>query len=124
MRVGLFLAGVTLAVGSAVYVGQRLSTEALAVVIGIVCGVLAGIPAAVLLLVVSRRHEGREHEGTAGAPSAYPPVFVVPRSERIGWQGPVPMQPPWGAGEYGSGRREELVWDQTAGTGWPAGGRR
>jgi hypothetical protein len=122
MRYGLFLAGVALAVASAVYVGQRLSTEALAVVIGIVCGVLAGIPAAVLLLVVSRRHEGGEHEGTPGVPVAYPPVLMVPRPERIGWQGPV--QPPWGAGDYAPGRREGLAWDQTAATGWPAGDRR
>ena len=41
----------------AVVVARQMSTEAMAVVIGIVCGVLSGIPTSVLLLVAMSRRD-------------------------------------------------------------------
>lgn len=63
----------------AIVVGKQMSTEAMAVVVGVVCGVAAGIPTSVLLLVVLNRRERqgyddgqrRQREGN------YPPVVVV-----------------------------------------------
>jgi hypothetical protein len=66
-------------VGLGVVVGQRMSSEAMAVVVGVVCGVSAGIPTSVLLLVVMRaqqRRSGSDQPPQAPAPQ-YPPVIVV-----------------------------------------------
>lgn len=63
----------------AVVIGNRMSTEAMAVVIGVVCGVAASIPMSVILLMVA----GRLGRGTSAAREqamaglAYPPMVVV-----------------------------------------------
>ena len=60
------------------FVGQGLSAEAMAVVVGVVCGVLAGIPTAVLLLVAMRSRDRRGAQAQPALPPAqYPPVIVV-----------------------------------------------
>jgi anti-sigma factor RsiW len=72
--------GLVFAVTLAIIVGKQMTTEAMAVVIGVVCGVLAGIPTSVLLLVaLSRRDSLRAREETAArqAPANYPPVVVI-----------------------------------------------
>jgi len=72
--------------GLGVIVGNRMSSEAMAVVVGVVCGVLAGIPTAVLMLVIMRAQQrgvlssskGRGiDERPAQPPASYPPVIVV-----------------------------------------------
>ena len=70
--------------GLGAVVGSRLSTDAVAVVAGVVCGVLAGIPTAVLMLMIMRAQQrdvlssskGRGDERPA-QPAQYPPVIVV-----------------------------------------------
>jgi hypothetical protein len=72
--------GLAFAVTLAIIVGRQMTTEAMAVVIGVVCGVLAGIPTSVLLLVaMTRRDSLRTREETAArqAPAGYPPVVVI-----------------------------------------------
>ena len=72
--------GLAFAVTLAIIVGRQMTTEAMAVVIGVVCGVLAGIPTSVLLLVaLSRRDSLRSREEAAArqAPAGYPPVVVI-----------------------------------------------
>jgi hypothetical protein len=63
----------------AAMVGNRMSAEAMAVVVGVVCGVAAGIPtSALLLLVMGRRdrlREGREEQ--VPRLGASPPVVVI-----------------------------------------------
>jgi hypothetical protein len=59
----------------AVIVGNRMSAEAMAVVVGVICGVAASIPTSVLVLALSRR--GRPGAQTEAAPQASPPVFLV-----------------------------------------------
>jgi hypothetical protein len=89
LREVVVLLGVTFVIALAVVVGSQMSAEALAVVVGIVCGAAAGIPGLILALVVlsrrerlreedSRRHSARDQALPVvviqgGAPQALPP---------------------------------------------------
>lgn len=55
----------------AVIVGKRMSTEAMAVVMGVICGVVAAIPTSLLITWVAtkRQQRGQERER--------PPVIIV-----------------------------------------------
>jgi hypothetical protein len=67
--------GVTLAV----FVGRQMTAEAMAVVVGVVCGVAAGIPTSLLLLAALTRRD-RQHEEELDQQQAgrtYPPVVVI-----------------------------------------------
>jgi hypothetical protein len=65
--------------GLGIMVGNRMSSEAVAVVVGVVCGVLAGIPTSVLMLVVMRARDRRAAQAQPAQPQPhhYPPVIVV-----------------------------------------------
>jgi len=65
--------------GLGVMVGNRMSSEAMAVVVGVVCGVLAGIPTSVLMLVAMRARDRRAAQSQPAQPQPhhYPPVIVV-----------------------------------------------
>lgn len=70
------------AITLAVVVGKKMSTEAMAVVIGVVCGVAASIPTTALLFMVLRMKDGRERSkddegGRQSRSGAYPPVVVI-----------------------------------------------
>jgi hypothetical protein len=71
--------GLIFVVALAVVVGKRMSAEAMAVVVGVVCGVAAGIPTSVLLLAaVTRRDRQRLEElGHQARAASYPPVVVI-----------------------------------------------
>ena len=71
--------GLVFVVALAVVVGKQMSTEAMAVVIGIVCGVAAGIPTSILLLIaLTRRDRQRAEEAERQTRQAnYPPVVVI-----------------------------------------------
>lgn len=96
--------GLIFAITLAVVVGKQMSSEAMAVVIGVICGVAAGIPTALLLLVVlTRRDRSRldEMERLARQGSS-PPVVVIqggapqalPMGPQAGyWAAPLPGQP-------------------------------
>lgn len=59
-RVAIGLAGVFVAV-LAIVIGKQMSADAMAVVVGVVCGIGASIPTTLLmLLLVSRRDEAQE----------------------------------------------------------------
>ena len=62
-----------------VVVAKRMSAEAMAVVVGIVCGVAAGIPTAVLLFVVltGRQRARLEENARQDRRAGYPPVVVI-----------------------------------------------
>jgi hypothetical protein len=83
---------IAFAVTLAVVVGNRMSTEAMAVVVGVVCGVAAGIPMSLLILLATRRrHREAEGYGMYGQQTrrdgSYPPVVVIQGGT------PVPNQP-------------------------------
>ena len=85
-----------------VAVGYRLSSEAMAVVVGVVVGVLATLPVALLVLYAMRRPERpvveRAPEPTTLAPQppapVQPQILVVPA--------PMPTPPPMPRGWYGA----------------------
>ena len=73
----------------AVVVGNRMSTDAMAVVIGIVCGVGASIPTSLLIMAVTSRRETKEEQRQA----SFPPVVIVNPGHQ-GGQAPNYYQPP------------------------------
>jgi hypothetical protein len=90
--VGLAFIAFTVSVG--VVVGNRLSYEAMAVIVGVVCGVFAGVPTAILLLIVARRMSPQRQEHSSRPQGNYPPVIVIspnsgqPNYTRDPWYGP------------------------------------
>jgi len=80
---------IAFAVTLAVVVGNRMSTDAMAVVIGIVCGVGASIPTSLLIMAAASRRETKEERGQA----AFPPVVIVNPGHQ-GGQAPNYYQPP------------------------------
>jgi hypothetical protein len=70
--------GIAFAITLAVVVGTRISPDAMAVIIGIICGVLASIPTtAILLWVLRQREKQMETQFGNVRPGHYPPVVVV-----------------------------------------------
>ncbi len=71
--------GIVFVIALAVVVGKQMSAEAMAVVVGVVCGVAAGIPTAVLLLVTLSRRDRRsvEDPDRQQRQHGYPPVVVI-----------------------------------------------
>lgn len=77
MRQVIALAIMAFAVTVGAMVGMRLTSEALAVVVGVVCGVLASIPTSILLLIVSRRQASGSPAPSRQPQPTYPPVIVI-----------------------------------------------
>ena len=67
--------GITLAA----VVGKKMSAEAMAVVVGVVCGVAAAIPTSILLLVVFTRRDRQHLDAMETRPrhQSSPPVVVI-----------------------------------------------
>lgn len=96
--------GLIFAVTLAIVVGKRMSAEAMAVVIGVVCGVAASIPTLALLMIVlnlRERQRAGEAERQARAVNQ-PPVVVIqggsphalPQGPQAGyWPGPAQGPP-------------------------------
>ena len=78
MKKFLFVVGVVFAVALAVVVGTRISPDAMAVIIGIICGILASVPTSVILVWVLRQRDRQlEAQMGPGRFGQYPPVVVV-----------------------------------------------
>jgi hypothetical protein len=77
MKNGIIFAGIVFAIALAVVIGNRLSNEALAVVVGAVCGISASIPVSIGLVIASANHWGRPAQEDAPSPNAQPPVVIV-----------------------------------------------
>ncbi len=92
MKKFLFLAGIAFTVTLAVVIGTRLSSDAMAIVVGIVCGVLASIPTtAILVWVLRQRDRQIEAQLSQRGPfGQYPPVVVVNGQNPNGATGPYP----------------------------------
>jgi hypothetical protein len=90
------------AVALAVTVGYRMSSEAMAVVIGVVFGVLASVPMSVLILIITQKQRSQAAEEEKwGSQKSAPPVVVI--------QGGNPMS-----------RGEWPVWNAQGALGGPA----
>jgi hypothetical protein len=82
MKRGIVIIGAVFAAALAVAVGSRMSADAMSVVVGVVCGVLASIPTSLLLLwMLARRAPGAalgaDRAGQIGMGNYFPPVVVV-----------------------------------------------
>lgn len=98
-RLGVLL-GVVFALAAGVVVTQRLSSDALSLLLGLACGVGAMAPTLLLGAVLWRRQEERLREQRSAAPaSAQPPVVVIAP----------PMLPGYGA-QYPALPEQPLAW--------------
>lgn len=91
-------------VGLGVIVGSRMSAEAMGVVVGVVLGVAASIPMALLIMLFVARREKKE---TQRRDSAYPPVVIVTPGGGQAQSARMPYLPPAGYG--GEGHRAFTV---------------
>lgn len=95
---------IAFAVVLAVIVGFRMSAEAMAVVVGVVCGVAAAIPMSVLILLIMNRRNSQETELYAGGRhGAYPPVVVIQGGQVQ------PQNPPLLGGGVGTPMEQEVA---------------
>lgn len=62
MKNGIIIASITFAVALAYIIGNRLSNEAMAVVVGTVCGISASIPVSIGLVIASANGWGKRNE--------------------------------------------------------------
>lgn len=79
IRQALLVVGLIFAIALAVVVGKKMSAEAMAVVVGVVCGVAAAIPTSILLLVVFTRRDRQQLDEMESRTRqhASPPVVVI-----------------------------------------------
>jgi hypothetical protein len=82
MKWSVIIIGAVFAVALAVVIGNRMSSDATAVVVGVTCGIGASVPTCLLLVwALVRRAQGTSAEtqgyGRNGAGVNYPPVVVV-----------------------------------------------
>ncbi|MBI5652396.1 MAG: hypothetical protein HZC40_18410 [Chloroflexi bacterium] len=77
LRNGILLVALVFAVTLALIVGNRLSNEALAVLVGAVCGISATVPVSIALFIAASRNWGRAPEPAHYEPRTQPPVIVV-----------------------------------------------
>ena len=93
LRVAWLLCALAFAVTLAVVIGQRLSTEAMAVIVGVVAGVAASIPTALIVVWLASRasaaSRGAASQGREPEHPAEPRIIVVPPSA------PYPVSPPY-----------------------------
>ncbi len=82
MKWSVIVVGAIFAVALAVVIGNRMSADAMAVLVGVTCGIGASVPTCLLLIwALVRRVQGvgagAQEYGRNGAGVNYPPVVVV-----------------------------------------------
>ena len=78
MRNGIFIIGIVFAATLAYVVGNRLSNEAMAVLVGALCGISASIPVSIALFIAASKNWGRI-ELSRPEPSEPPRTYAPPR---------------------------------------------
>ncbi|MFQ5613822.1 MAG: hypothetical protein ACE5H9_17010 [Anaerolineae bacterium] len=79
----IYLVGIAFGVSMAAIIGTRMSSDAMAIVVGIVFGVTASIPTSLLIAYILRQRDAsqRDMNGSPGYRNGlgghYPPVVVV-----------------------------------------------
>ncbi len=108
MKKFLLIIGVAFSTSLAVVIGTRMSPDAMAVVVGIVCGVLASIPTSTLLVWVLRQRDKQMESqmGQARHFGQFPPVVVV---NGQGTNGTGAITPPLPIGSTQNGPRNFKV---------------
>jgi len=77
LRNGILLVALVFAVSLAMIVGNRLSNEAMAVLVGALCGISATVPVSIALFIAASRNWGIAPQAAHHEPRAQPPVIVV-----------------------------------------------
>ncbi len=95
MKNGIILVGIAFAVALAAVVGNRLSNDALAVVVGAVCGISASIPVTIGLVIAASRNWGRE-ESPREIGYDYGSNRFAPQPPVVIFAPPQPAQLPYG----------------------------
>jgi hypothetical protein len=109
MRNFLIAVVVIFCVTLAVVIGNRMSTEAMAVVIGVVCGVAASIPVSILILLATRVGRGSDQAMPQGHGAA-PPVVVIQGGQPLqAGQGYAPYYLPAVMNSLGGGQQREFT---------------
>ncbi|CAG0948963.1 hypothetical protein ANRL3_00085 [Anaerolineae bacterium] len=90
IRNATLLVVLVFAVTLAIVVGNRLSDQALAVLVGALCGISATLPVSVALLIAMNRNwgraESRREEYEPRQPAAQPPVIFIAPPQAAPWQ--------------------------------------
>ncbi len=135
MKWSVIIIGAVFAIALAVVIGNRMSSDATAVVVGVVCGIGASVPTCLLLVwALVRRAQGMTAQaqgyGRNGAGVNYPPVVVVNPGygaqgygPALGMVSPPPAQLTGANGQLAGGPRtfkvvgnEETLEDSISGT--------
>jgi hypothetical protein len=123
MRNGLILAGLAFAVALAIIIGNRLSDEAIAVVVGAICGISASIPVSLALVIAASKNWGRDegpreigYDYGAHRYTPQPPQILVvspppPAPSPYGFA-PSPYYLPPGAPDIGAPREFKIIGDE------------
>lgn len=95
MRKVIALSIITASIALAVLIGQRMSTDAMAVIVGVVFGVAASIPTSLLIVAATRqtRHDPYRSVGPDPRPPAAPSIYIVNPGALPGAQQPRPQLP-------------------------------
>lgn len=78
MKNRVFVIGIVFAATLAYVVGNRLSNEAIAVVVGALCGISASIPISIALFIAASRNWGRVDETSSRHETPEPPRTYAP----------------------------------------------
>ena len=96
MKRGMVLVAVGFGAVLAVVVGLRLEAGSLALLVGVLCGLLAGLPVSLALLYALARERAaraqlEERRWEAERPAAAPPVFILNAGREAGLQPQAPL---------------------------------
>lgn len=81
IKKGVFVLSLAFAITLAVVLGTRLSIDALAVIIGLIFGIVAGIPTT-LILIFSLNRQQQRWERYGSPPPHQPPIVIVNGAEK------------------------------------------
>lgn len=109
MKKGLLIAGLASITTLAILFGIRASTDALAVIVGVVLGVVASVPTTVLVTyILLRPNAGSQSLPPQSPLSAHPPVVVINTTDKPAISAPAALPAP---GLSGQSRRWTVIGD-------------
>jgi len=110
MKKFFMLISVVFSVTLAVVIGTRISADAIAVIVGIVCGVLATVPTGVIIAwIVRQRDRQFELQASQSRFGNYPPVVVVNGQGTNGYGSPATAPLPLLSGPPIGGRDFKVI---------------
>ena len=90
MKRSFLILGIVFTITLAFIFGTRVSADALAVIVGVILGILAGIPTtALVIFMLSRQRQGL-NLGSSAQTTSQPPVIVINATDRASLTSPSP----------------------------------